>query len=432
MVSLSPRTVLPFFTSCPRPSRRHFVARVSSPETGDGGRRRRRVLRVDHLPNNYDVTEFLSNQGAYRIERIDFSPNSVDLRFFRPVDAEERKGRWHQMQRFKDEQMSFVGPSRPVVDAGIIARIGAWHASRRLEIPGEWTVQALQDLFTPYGAVCFTGIRENRGLVDFLNIADAIKAYEALQQHKVAFRRDPDPVGTTPRTVHITGIQRNQVEDHVLTTLRAVKRSTGLSLRHDANKETMDIEFFDKDEADTFLSHFQPIAEQKNLTATAVETPNLHPMTMLALNLGARRALWIGLRNKKAKDAKAHLVQTLLSQFGEVMFVRHRASVPVPYSSLIVFFTDVYAAMNALIGLEKGGHTLAAFAGCEVNFAKWEGIKDPPEVQRMIISGTTVTIPVPSEELFVEVPQNRREYRYTLSSLLRERNTKPWQRRREQ
>ncbi len=52
-----------------------------------GRRRRRRVLRVDRLPNNYDVTEFLSTHSAYRIERIDFSPNSVDLRFFRPVDA---------------------------------------------------------------------------------------------------------------------------------------------------------------------------------------------------------------------------------------------------------------------------------------------------------------------------------------------------------
>ncbi|SJL00804.1 uncharacterized protein ARMOST_04118 [Armillaria ostoyae] len=431
-MSLSPRistTVLSFFTSCPRPSRRCFAAGASIPDTGEGRRRRRRVLRVDRLPNNYDVTEFLSTHSAYRIERTDFSPNSVDLRFFRPVDAEERKGRWHKTQRYKDEQMRFVGPSRPVVDAGIVARIGALHASRRLEIPGEWTVQTLQDLFTPYGAVCFAGVRENRGVVDFLNIADAIKAYEALQQHNVAFRRDPDRVGTTPRTVHITGIQRNQVEDHVLTTLRAVKRSTGLSLRHDADKETMDIEFFDKDEADTFLSHFQPIlAEQKNLAATAVETPNLHPMTALALNLGAKRALWIGLRSKKANDADASLVRTVLSQFGKVMSVRYRASVPAPYSSLVVFFTDVYAAMNALIGLEKGGHLLAAFAGCEVNFAKWDGITDPPEVQRTIISGPTVTIPVPSEELFVEVLQKRREYRYTLSSLSRERNAKPWQR----
>ncbi|KAG7448079.1 uncharacterized protein BT62DRAFT_930160 [Guyanagaster necrorhizus] len=430
MLSFSPRistTILLFVTSCPRPSIRCFVTGIPSPEAGDGRRRRRCVLRVRHLPKDYDVAEFVSS--SYMIERINFSPNSVDLRFFRPIDAEERKGRWKQTKRYKDEQMSFVGPSRPMVDAGIIARIGAWHASRRLEIPGQWTIQTLQDLFTPYGALCFTGVRENRGLVDFLNIADAIKAYEALQHHNVAFRRDPNPVGTTPRTVHITGIQKNQVEDYVLSSLRAVRHSTGLSLRHDADKETMDIEFFEKDEANTFLSHFQPIAEQKIFTATAVETPNLHPMMVLALNLGARRALWIGLRNKKAKDATALLVQTVLSQFGEVMFVHHRSSVRAPYSSLVVFFTDVYAAMNALIGLEKGGHLLSAIAGCEVSFAKWEGIEDPPGVQRTVISGPTVTIPVPSEESFVEVPQGRREYRYTLSSLLREENAKPWQRR---
>ncbi len=105
--------------------------------------------------------------------------------------------------------------------------------------------------------------------------------------------------------------------------------------------------------------------------------------------------------------------------------------------------------MNALIGLENGGHLLAAFAGCEVNFAKWDGIEDSPEVQRTIISGPTVTIPVPSEELLyvfstylscyyspcsrsVEVPKKRQEYRYTLASLSRERNAKPWQRSREQ
>ncbi|KAK0497019.1 hypothetical protein EDD18DRAFT_1164987 [Armillaria luteobubalina] len=326
--------------------------------------------------------------------------------------------------------MSFVGPSRPMVDAGIVARIGALHASRRLMVPGEWTVQTLQDLFTPYGDVCFAGVRENRGIVDFLNIVDAIKAYEALQKHNVAFRRDPETVGTTPRTVHITGIQRNQVEDHVLTTLRAVKRSTGLSLRHDADKETLDIEFLDKDEADTFLSQFQPIlTEQKNFTATAVETPNLHPMMAFALSLGAKRALWIGLRNKKANDDNVSLIRTVLSQFGEVMSIRYRASVPVPYASLVVFFADVYAAMNALIGLEKGGNLLAPFAGSEVNFDKWDG-EDPPEVQRTVISG--LTIPVPSQELFVEVPPKRRDYRYTLSSLSRERNAKPWQRSREQ
>ncbi|KAK0196738.1 hypothetical protein F5146DRAFT_1153115 [Armillaria mellea] len=431
-MSLSPRistTVLPFFTSCPR----RCFAGVSIPDVGEGRRRRRRVLRVDRLPNNYDVTEFLSSHSAYKIERIDFSSNSVDLRFFQPVDAEERKGRWHKSQRYKDEQMSFVGPSRPVVDAGIIARIGALHASRRLVIPGEWTVQTLQDLFTPYGAVCFAGVKENRGVVEFLNITDAIEAYEALQQRGVVFRRDPDSVGTTPRTVHITSIQKHQVEDNVLATLRAVKRSTGLSLRYDADKETMDIEFFDKDEADTFLSHFEPIlAEQQNFTATAVETPNLHPTMALALNLGAKRALRIGLRSKKASDANASLVQTVLSQFGEVMSVRYRASVPAPYSSLVVFFADVYAAMNALIALEKGGYLLAPLAGCEVNFAKWDDVDDPPEVHRTIISGPTVTIPVPSEELFVEVPQKRREYRYTLSSLSRERNAKPWQRSREQ
>ncbi len=259
-MSLSPRissTVLPFFTSCSRPSRRCFAAGASTPDTGEGRRRRRRVLRVDRLPNNYDVTEFLSTHSAYRIERIDFSPNSVDLRFFRPVDAEERKGRWHKNQRYKDEQMSFVGPSRPVVDVGIIARIGAWHASRRLIIPGEWTVQTLQDLFTPYGAVCYAGVRENRGVVEFLNIADAIKVIDPVvfvylwflistfrrtrlcNSITLCFAEIRTVWGTTPRKVHITGIQRNQVEDHVLTTLRAVKRSTGLSLRHDADKETM-------------------------------------------------------------------------------------------------------------------------------------------------------------------------------------------------
>ncbi|KAK0484055.1 hypothetical protein IW261DRAFT_1561832 [Armillaria novae-zelandiae] len=410
-MSLSPKistTLLPFFTSCPRPSRRCFTAGAYIPDTGDGQRKRRRVLRVDHLPNNYDVAEFISSDDAHRIERIDFSPKSVDLRFFRPVDAEERKGRWHKTQRYKDEQMSFVGPSRPMVDAGIVARIGALHASRRLMVPGEWTVQKLQDFFTPYGAVCFAGVRENRGIVDFLNITDAIKAYEALQKHNVAFRRDPDTVGTTPRT-----------------------RSTGLSLRHDTDKETMDIEFFDKDEADTFLSHFQPIlADQKNLTATAIETRNLHPMMAFALNLGAKRALWIGLLNKKASDDNVSLIRTVLSQFGEVMSVSYRASVPVPYASLVIFFADVYAAMNALICLEKGGQLLAPFAGSEVNFDKWAGVEDPPEVQRTIISG--LTLPVPSEELFVEVPQKRRGHRYTLSSLSRGRNAKPWQRSREQ
>ncbi|KAK0488147.1 hypothetical protein EDD18DRAFT_1191471, partial [Armillaria luteobubalina] len=280
------------------------------------------------------------------------------------------------------------------------------HASRRLMVPGERTVQTLQDLFTPYGDVCFAGVRENRGI-------------------------RPGDCGTTPRTVHITGIQRNQVEDHVLSTLRSVKRSTGLSLCHGADKETMDIEILDKDEADTFLFQFQPIlAEQKNLTATAVETANLNPMTAFALSLGAKRALWLGLQNKKASDDNVSLIRTVLSQFGEVMSIRYRASVPVPYASLVVFFADVYAAMNALIGLEKGGNLLAPFAGSEVKSAKWNGVEDPPEVQRAVISG--LTIPVPSQELFVEVPPKRRDYRYTLSSLSQERNAKPWQRSREQ
>ncbi|KAK0480998.1 hypothetical protein EDD18DRAFT_1205310 [Armillaria luteobubalina] len=224
--------------------------------------------------------------------------------------------------------MGFVGPSCPMVDAGIIARIGALHAPRRLMVPGEWTVQTLQDLFTPYRDIYFAGVRENRGI-------------------------RPRDCGTTPQIVHLTGIQRNQVEDHILSTLHTVKHSMGLSLRHDMDKETMDIEFLDKDEADTFLFQFQPIlAEQKDLTATAVETANLNPMTVFALSLGAKRALWLGLRNKKVSNDNS----------GEMMSIRYRTSVPVPYASLVVFFVGVYAAMNALIGLEKGGNLLFLLA----------------------------------------------------------------------
>ncbi|KAK0207761.1 hypothetical protein IW262DRAFT_1469098 [Armillaria fumosa] len=223
-------------------------------------------------------------------------------------------------------------------------------------------------------------------LTEDLNYATAIfhimpttfkKAYKALQKHNVAFRRDPETV-----------------EDHVLSTLRSVKRSTGLSLHHGVDKETMDIEIL----ADTFLFQFQPIlAEQKNLTATAVETANLNPMMAFALSLGAKQALWLGLQNKKASNDNISLIRTVLSQFGEVMSIRYCASVPVPYASLVVFFADVYAAMNALIGLEKGGNLLTPFAGSEVKFAKWNGVEDPPEVQRVVISG--LTIPVPSQEL---------------------------------
>ncbi|KAK0505496.1 hypothetical protein EDD18DRAFT_1129587 [Armillaria luteobubalina] len=249
--------------------------------------------------------------------------------------------------------MSFVGPSCPMVDARIIMRIGALHASRRLMVLGEWTVQTLQDLFTPYGDVYFASV------------------YEALQKHNVAFHRDPET----------------------------------------------DIKFLDKDEADTFLFQFQPIlAEQKNLTATAVETANLNPMTAFALSLGEKRALWLGLWNKKASDDNVSLIQTVLSQSGKMMSIRYHASVPVPYASLVVFFVE--------------RRKLALFAGSEVKFAKWNGVEDPPEVRRVVISG--LTIPVPSQELFVEVPPKRQDYWYTPSSLSQERNAKPWQQSQEQ
>ncbi|KAK0461679.1 uncharacterized protein EV420DRAFT_121612 [Desarmillaria tabescens] len=372
------------FRPCSFTLRRHVLNRsLSTSAVVHNSPSPSRLVRIGNLTDGYDIQTTLYNARAIPVEKAIPSKDHLLLWFpdtasaARVVDAKSRR----------DETLTYEGPIPPL-SAKVAAHIGlgAFRKIRILNLPISVTVDSLRETFADcWDVMAHTAIvkKEQRGTANaYLEFADIRSAIKAMGTPKVgllhdtiiSYANDSRSYNYPPfvhagtelryggrRGVVISGIKAiPQVEQAIWSTIGSKTEPLVLDSEVVASQNSIVLKFATAKAALEFKNNFTPSVEALGVQVE-LQKLDLDRSAISVIGLGGSRTLCVR-ANRKIEDS----VQ--FEQFGPVMQVVTNNDITE------VTFKSFHDAMNALLQLESGAHSLTGFDGASIYIANTEPV----------------------------------------------------------
>ncbi|KAK0499610.1 hypothetical protein EDD18DRAFT_1349808 [Armillaria luteobubalina] len=376
------------FRPCSFALRRHALYRsLSTSAAGENPSPPSRLVRICDLTEGYDIQKTLFNAKAIPVEKAIPSKDHLLVWFpdtasaARVVDAKSKHS----------ETFAYEGPTPPL-SAKIAAHIGlgAFRKIRIMNLPISITIDSVKEAFADcWDAMAHTEIVKKEELgkatafLEFADIRSAIKAVgkpkEGLLQNTIInyfnnsrrynyppFVRVRNEIAYGGRSaVVVSGItDMAQVEQAVWSTVGSKAEPMVLDSEVVESQNSIVLRFATAQAALDFKKKFAPSTEAIGVRVNWHKL-DLDKPALSIIELGGSRTLYIR-SSRKIRNAAQ------LKEFGPVVNVFKNGNITE------VMFKSFHDAMNALLQLESGTHSVTGLDGASIYIANTEPVTVAP------------------------------------------------------
>ncbi|KAK0491463.1 hypothetical protein IW261DRAFT_90430 [Armillaria novae-zelandiae] len=376
------------FRPCSFALRRHALYRsLSTSAAGENSPPPSRLVRISDLTEGYDIQKTLFNAKAIPVEKAIPSKGHLLVWFpdttsaARVVNAKSKHG----------EAFAYEGPTPPL-SAKIAAHIGlgAFRKIRIMNLPISTTIDSVKEAFADcWDAMAHTEIVKKEQLgkaTAFLEFADICSAIKAVGKPKVGllqstiidyfnnsrsynyppFVRVRKEIAYGGRSaVVVSGIKDiAQVEQVIWSTVGSKTEPMVLDSEVVASRNSVVLHFATAQAALDFKKKFAPSTEALGVRVNWHKL-DLDKPAISIIELGGGRTLYIR-SSRKIRNAAQ------LKQFGPVVNIFKNGDITE------VTFKSFHDAMNALLQLESGSHSVTGLDGASIYIANTEPVTIAP------------------------------------------------------
>ncbi|KAK0212113.1 hypothetical protein DFS33DRAFT_1279180, partial [Desarmillaria ectypa] len=355
----------------------------------------RRTVRVEQLPDGYDLNDVVGTLSASPVEAITPSPNHVSLRFFAKTLARRYRQTNSDRLRVKiDDEVR-----TPPLSAFTVAALGRYGLSLKFVIDGlpeGIGEEELKELLFNDRRVVFWRLEGTKTNVRVFSLHHAMMVRLLLKENpqfkdcRMSFIDEDDylyPEWYSPPKENDTDSKRSVIIDNILMPQTSVavrdwvssfeKQVAGLvygSLRPEQNM--MRLRFISPDLAQQFIAKFEDRSGGLNVRVTLadhvdncsvedgeVASPEVHRSLVTAISMGACRTLAV--QFDKAHHVEEPEYRAFFGQFGNIALISEQKRDD--ELRLLVQYEDVHDAMQAIVSLSIPGQG-HMYEGARVNF----------------------------------------------------------------
>ncbi|PBK62462.1 hypothetical protein ARMSODRAFT_964150 [Armillaria solidipes] len=352
----------------------------------------RRTVRVEQLPDGYDVSDVVGVLSASPVEAIIPSQNHISLRFFAKTLARRYRQKNSDRLYVKIDEEVRTAP----LSAFTVAALGRYGLSLHFVIdglPNKMGVEELKELLFSGKRVVSWRLEGARANVRVLSLHHAMLVLLALKENpqfkdcRMSFIDQDDymyPEWYSPPEEGNADSKRAVVIDNILSPQTSVavrdwvssfdKQVAGLvygGLRPEQNM--MRLRFVSPDLARQFIAKFGDQSDRLNVRVTLVDgsstkdgevsNPEEHRSLVTATSMGACRTLLV--QFDKAHRVDKSVYRAFFGQFGSIALITEQKWHD--ELRLLVQYEDVHDAMQAIVSLSMPGKG-HMYEGARVNF----------------------------------------------------------------
>ncbi|KAK0433251.1 hypothetical protein EV421DRAFT_1845730 [Armillaria borealis] len=352
----------------------------------------RRTVRVEQLPDGYDVSDVVGVLSASPVEAIIPSQNHISLRFFAKALARRYRQKNSDRLYVKIDEEVRTAP----LSAFTVAALGRYGLSLHFVIdrlPCKMGAEELKELLFSGKRVVSWQLEGTRANVRVFSLHHAILVLLALKENpefkdcRVSFIDEDDymyPEWYSPPEEGNADSKRTVVIDNILTPQTSIavrdwvssfdKQVAGLvhgGLRPEQNM--MRLRFVSPDLARQFIAKFGDQSDRLNVRTTLVDgssaedgevsNPEEHRSLVTAMSMGACRTLLVQFDKAHRVDKSEY--RAFFGQFGSIALITEQKWHD--ELRLLVQYEDVHDAMQAIVSLSIPGKG-HLYEGASVNF----------------------------------------------------------------
>ncbi|SJL13975.1 uncharacterized protein ARMOST_17427 [Armillaria ostoyae] len=339
----------------------------------------RRTVRVEQLPDGYDVSDVVGVLSASPVEAIIPSQNHISLRFFAKTLA--------RRYRQKNSDRLYVKIDEEVRTASLsaftVAALGRYGLSLHFVIDGlpyKMGVEELKELLFSGKRVVSWRLEGTRANVRVLSLHHAMLVLLVLKENpefkdcRVSFIDEDEymyPEWYSPPGEGNADSKRTVVIDNILTPQTSVavrdwvssfdKQVAGLVYGGLRPEQNMRLRFVSPDLARQFIAKFGDQSDRLNVRVTLadgcsaedgeVSNPEEHRSLVTAISMGACRTLLVQFDKAHRVDKSEY--RAFFGQFGSIALITEQKW----HDELRLFvqYEDVHDAMQAIVSLSIPG-----------------------------------------------------------------------------
>ncbi|KAG7447616.1 uncharacterized protein BT62DRAFT_930627 [Guyanagaster necrorhizus] len=350
-----------------------------------------RLVRIGNLTEDYDVQRTLHNAKAIPVEKAILNKDHLLVWF--PDSASAARVVDSIFKRSENFTYEYEDPTPPL-SAEIAAHIGlgAYRKIRIFNLPISTSTDSLKETFADsWDAMAHTEIvkKEKRGTATaYLEFADIRSAIKAVATPKVGLLQDTiidyfnnSRIYNYPPFVHvrkeltyggkrgivISGIKdTDQVEQAVWSTIGSKTEAMVLDSEVVASQNSIVLQFATAKATFEFRDKFASAAKSLGVKMKPKKL-DLDKSAISVIELGGSRTLYIRAKSKRGIKNSAQF-----EHFGPVMQVVKNGDITE------ITFKSFHDAMNALIQLEAGTHSLTGLKGASIYIPNTEPVTIAP------------------------------------------------------
>ncbi|KAK0221157.1 hypothetical protein EDD85DRAFT_262925 [Armillaria nabsnona] len=352
----------------------------------------RRTVRVEQLPDGYDVSDVVGVLNASPVEAIIPSQNHISLRFFAKTLARRYRQKNSDRLYVKIDEEVRTAP----LSAFTVAAFGRYGLSLHFVIdglPDKTGVEELKELLFSGKRVVSWRLEGTRANVRVLSLHHAMQVLLVLKENpqfkdcRISFIDEDDymyPEWYSPPEEGNVDSKRTVVIDNILSPQTSIavrdwvssfdKQVAGLvygGLRPEQNM--MRLRFVSPDLARQFITKFGDQSDRLNVRVTLVDgssteggevsNPEEHRSLVTAISMGSCRTLLV--QFDKAHRVEKSEYRALFRQFGSIALISEQKWHN--ELRLLVQYEDVHDAIQAIVSLSIPGKG-HLYEGARVNF----------------------------------------------------------------
>ncbi|KAK0450551.1 uncharacterized protein EV420DRAFT_739545 [Desarmillaria tabescens] len=325
-----------------------------------------RTVRIDNLPESYDVSSIVDTIKANPAESIIPSKDHLLVRFF---DEGTAKRCVEANKKQKNLSLKIDDSTSPPVTPETVAMLAKYNATRSIElrdVPESFTDSQFVEILSKYdGALCTHFDRSGRLIeAQFLDIHHAYKAHVDFVEAGVRpvfmdsdnsiypeWYSNQDTQPNLKRRVKISGMDNPQIRKLCIgwtNNYNKVPSASYITSRIGGKDELL-LYFPTSSLARKFIREFEPLVKGRcRLSLEATEQP-VACGVVTALSLGARRLVSVPF-TEDLLDAKRKKLASFFFRFGRI----DSKNLAVSEGCLMVPFTNVVGATSFVHGMYQG------------------------------------------------------------------------------
>ncbi|KAK0499778.1 hypothetical protein EDD18DRAFT_1152527 [Armillaria luteobubalina] len=360
-----------------------------------------RTVRVDNLPQEYDLNSILNAIQANPVERIITRHDHVLVQFF----SEEMAQRCVRDYEGLLSLAIHPHPSPPL-SCFTVAAIGYLSLSRAMEIsdiPPDITEDIFQDEVHCSSVRVDRSESKARARLEFLDVHDAIKAkttlvrLESFQNAKISYVERPgrymypswftpsSSLRTYPMVPAVVECRRwTNAADSVMPTVLSSARFSKTQVRKSFRSpythpicctQVFVVSFGTAESARNFIETYQPRAKIRGMKMSLAQDKSQYVdrNILSARDLGANRKLHIHIGREHRRSDEDYV--KMFSRYGGIASIADRFQDGASHGTLWIEYQSVQGAMRAAIALCHGANLSKALQGADFGFYSTQHLK---------------------------------------------------------